>query len=712
MYTERAAPIGYNYLDEDAHYRYIAGVSKVLPIEVEKEEEKATYYVPVMQFLLLDLDKGEKVYDREIVLTDLQSFELGIDYYKGNIVAYGTIEEKTAWDKVYPVRHANDISELYQMAEFVENCPKNVPAATPLQVSDYVQDKAGDLYVENADGVRTEVTGDTFTLPTAGAYRLYYYPTDTSVQHASIVLSALSNETSQFMQENSLTDYCATYKSQGKNVGVSFPAGKTRYEGPTGANSIDSVTATDVPYVAFNKAGGYGAGSYVAVDFTGDNMPNLSFFTDMTGSVQDFNNRSGALITQGFTRADGKFDNNMVNRYYVYAPFKKTIWSNGITLTREEGNGFAYATLTNKANANAKYRYIFGFDSLNAATGTVNVTAIMLKKNGGSYQVVDSIINRSYTSNLFKSLSTTGGIVVYGRTYKATSIDKLYPVYTDKEALGAALTEWTGSNPLVWNGPTVLPQEAATFRTENSIKDYYAEYTYANGNVGVTLSAGSHTYTGTTGANSIDSVTATDVPYVAFNKEGGYGVGNYVAVDFTGNNMPHISFFTDMSGKVEDYKGRSGAFVTQGFIRADGAFDNNVINRYYVYAPFNGTIWSNGKTFTATAGNAFCYSTTSDATNATAQYRYIFGFDSLDTTAGTITVTAIMLKKNGDRYETLQTLQTSLTDKMFKSLSTTGGIVIYGRAYKATTLDKIHPIYTESELESALAEWTKENSPA
>jgi hypothetical protein len=60
-----------------------------------------------------------------------------------------------------------------------------------------------------------------------------------------------------------------------------------------------------------------------------------------------------------------------------------------------------------------------------------------------------------------------------------------------------------------------------------------------------------------------------DVPYVAYN--GNYGAGSYVAVDFTGKNLPQLCFFVkDISPSLID--GLAGVYIHNGIIKNDGTY--------------------------------------------------------------------------------------------------------------------------------------------
>ena len=98
----------------------------------------------------------------------------------------------------------------------------------------------------------------------------------------------------EWMAENNITTYDYTYVSP--NGQVSLDAG---YD--------NTIVDDNVPYIAFNgeEGVGYEAGTYVMVDFTGKNLPQVAFFCDeVTPSYTD--GKNGILITNGITGNDGK----------------------------------------------------------------------------------------------------------------------------------------------------------------------------------------------------------------------------------------------------------------------------------------------------------------------------------------------------------------------------------------------------------------------
>ena len=76
----------------------------------------------------------------------------------------------------------------------------------------------------------------------------------------------------------------------------------------------------NLPYIAYN--GDYGFDSYVKVDFTGKNMPILSFFRDDNYSESVFDGGKGLMYTSGFNNNSGiAVHNEMCSRGTLYGPY-------------------------------------------------------------------------------------------------------------------------------------------------------------------------------------------------------------------------------------------------------------------------------------------------------------------------------------------------------------------------------------------------------
>ncbi len=511
--------------------------------------------------------------------------------------------------------------------------------------------------------------------------------------------------------KSAVTAYAANVTANGL---VNLPKGSYANE------STNDTGDTDVPYVAFN--GSYGAGNYAVVDFSGNNMPNFSFFTDMEGDVQNFLNRDGLFMSQMMRWENGNFAGTFANSYYIYGPTGwGGAWTGGGTTTAwclhnsasaanylgEQGNALTYNVM---AKGGKQYRMVVGYDSLNNKATTapqVSLTLFLLQKNAegsaNEYTLLTKAVGKTQTNKDLQSL-TAGGIVIYGRPYEDTDLDKVHELYTT-ETLQTAMNEWLGIDDFI---------------TENKLTSYNAIFNGASNNVGVSLASGTHV--------GNYAATSTDTPYVAFN--GSYGVGNYLAFDFTGNNLPNLSFFTDMTGSVENYHSRNGVFMTNNTVLdATGYIHGTISTRYYIYAngwqggfanangnALHNTGWAEEKVqIEGSNPSAFIYSVLTASANKNKQYRMVVGYDAIDTTAGKLNVTIVFMEKNeagsASEYTTVAKLNGyEVTNSEIKEMSTAGGIVLYGRSYMPTAIDKIHPLYTsKTAVGEAIEGWTGTN---
>ena len=191
----------------------------------------------------------------------------------------------------------------------------------------------------------------------------------------------------------------------------------------------------NVPYLAFNGAegsNGYGDDTYVMVDFTGKNLPQVAFFAKtVTSSLTD--GEEGIYISNGVTKNDGAlFSEHDSHRLTVFGPNKVgygefdnkgRMWNTG-----NPGSpcGMSYVALDD----NCQYRYIVGFSDAQSDSVTISLILINMttqervfyaKQKMTGYSVAGGSTKLDLDEDYF-----TGSIVLYGRYGKETVWDKVY----------------------------------------------------------------------------------------------------------------------------------------------------------------------------------------------------------------------------------------------------------------------------------------------
>ena len=408
----------------------------------------------------------------------------------------------------------------------------------------------------------------------------------------------------------------------------------------------------DLPYMVLNDV--YGIGDLVKIDFTGNNMPIMSFFRDDNYSNNVFDESKGCVISNGFyNNLGGEVSPAVSARISQYGPYMLYGYcdrdflgdSSSGTIAKPFGGS---STNLSKLNPNNKYRLLCGFTGIskdvpNKNTYLTHNFALLDLTNHmllGKYEVSSYSINKigyqvrglpesayDFPIDWFK-----GKIVLYGNYGKTTKIDKCPEVVSlegrtfdktleeecqyissvfepnaptnltaGKEYDPSIFGDITKSGSKVFitdsNGSTV-PLVEGKIKINNS-GIYKANYTdgtnyvvskdiYVTSNEAekdeddnvlynatknlddsYTLNKGMVTDGGTNITPSY--LTANDLSYVMLKDD--YGINDYLSVDFTGNNMPVMTFFRDennISGSLFDNS--KGVVVMGGLSKGDGTY--------------------------------------------------------------------------------------------------------------------------------------------
>lgn len=464
MDVQKDSIFGASNLSKEKHYRYIAGVSNVENITYKENDTNYTGCVPTLHLLLADLDNGVILFDTEIELTKMARYRLTEEYFKGNIVAHGSLDEKRTWDNVYPVyENKNSIYEVFSVSEFKTTAQLTVKRGAPLKVSDYVDtsDVNATFYYKNADGERTvvEITQEEFSFAEVGEYTLFYQASDETKCATSIKVTALDLDDSAWawLNENNVRLYGASLFTATQGV--------TLKEGNYSGVNEQSIGMTDLPYINFTTADGkgFGFGDSVAFEFTGNNLPYLSFFNEnIVAGAENFVNKRGLIFSPGVTskQTDGtakmsslgesyrlygpkSFGQNAWNDYLQVWTYKNTadytVTTNSAGVEKTVLNG-SYYGLSSDAYKQVKFRCIVGFTDLKETTTSTGVAAwkigitlylINLDTNEEVFKIYQQITKEKtlFGNSFVNEEDFTGNIILYGRPYEEITLDKVYPIF-------------------------------------------------------------------------------------------------------------------------------------------------------------------------------------------------------------------------------------------------------------------------------------------
>lgn len=238
----------------------------------------------------------------------------------------------------------------------------------------------------------------------------------------------IATEAQAFMTDNNITAYA--YNSINADMSVSLQKGY--YQGFPTNGKTPWMSNDDVPYIAYN--GDYGAGSYVVVDFTGKNIPQLCFFVEeITSSLTD--GKAGVYVHTGMVKPNGDNVGLHDSRRVTFFGPNKIEYGHIDNLGRYSGNfgyngteGTESPFSVNELQDGVHYRYIIGIKSASAGTAKLELMLLNLDTN-------TKIDHRTYEN--IKDNAISGNIVMYGRYNVAITLDKIYDVYENVSDINA-----------------------------------------------------------------------------------------------------------------------------------------------------------------------------------------------------------------------------------------------------------------------------------
>lgn len=327
--------------------------------------------------------------------------------------------------------------------------------------------------------------------------------------------------------------YNATVESNNADVATETRTGITlaasTHTGTQSSLPMESTTTKNMSYIRFG--GSYGLDDYLVFDFTGDNIPIISFFNNnVTNTI--FNQTAddagynatvkGYVFANGMTTPQrgqtyGGLTGAHANRLTVHGPYQINMYDSDVTGQIRAQNGkdasdpdpISMASLKSVSNP---YRMIIGFTANTSDSSYMNLRVVVIDLVTG-----EEVVN--YNLHYSMPVATwEGDIALFGHFGRETYLDALYPI-VEGSSIDEVVAKYMPST-IIYEGEL----------NGDGLEDLQED--------GVTLAAGTHE-----GNPNKPTAGSTDMSYIAFN--GNYGLNDYVVFDMTGDNMPIISFFNN-----------------------------------------------------------------------------------------------------------------------------------------------------------------------
>ncbi|MGN1053622.1 MAG: hypothetical protein ACI4SH_09575 [Candidatus Scatosoma sp.] len=388
------------------------------------------------------------------------------------------------------------------------------------------------------------------------------------------------------------------------------------------SNNTEKVAAASVGYVAFEKEYTLDEkGTYIDVYFTGNNMPSVEFFA--SGVNEKFmlaanDDGKGFIVNNGMAYSSTNNDDSTArfggwsgyNGYFAYGVSGYTNRWNGPEYYQLGVNATNDATATvydfkNSKDTTMSYSNfsMYSLARLQDANQNYRYTVGMYKDSDG-YVWLDSElykVDNNGTETLFASFN--GKAIVEGQTNSIIQ-EKLNEGETisGKIVLHAAVkgnvkgTADPDANVFSCSAPYVLPQhENATFNKDGTV-------TIQNGN------------------GDSQAINAYTSGYIVLDDD--YRLGEYVDVYFTGDNMPHMSFFAKQVTNCLD-NGSTGFVMQNGSTYADGVtYYPQSAGSLLIYSPKRTMYNQDGADMTSKSlGSSHTLPANADKTHALSMYR-------------------------------------------------------------------------------------------
>ena len=483
--------------------------------------------------------------------------------------------------------------------------------------------------------------------------------------------------------------YKSAAEKEENGVAYNVTFEKSTYTSSGGDGALPkAITATDTEDMSYYRFGGeYGLNDFLAFDFTGNNMPILSFFNNsLTNTIYNHAQDAevkGWLVTNGiyintgvpyggFTGAHASRI-TLIGPYNISYSYDDNGSSQPLTQVRTSIGSAASPSpaAMSQLNANDQYRVLVGW----VENGTnMNLRMVVWNMTTGA-KIVD------YNQGGVAKADWKGDIALYGHFSRQTVVDAIYPVVNGFNNALATYTPDMLSYKANWEGNSVMLEKS-------------------------------------TASGNISYPTSADMSYVAFN--GSYGLNDYVVFDFTGDNMPIVSFFNNTITNTIYNNNGTGSTATvkdanvTGWVWANGLYNSNgtvygeltgahasrlaLIGKQKVIGYDQGTNGFRVNLGSATDVHPLSIRALQDVTDT---YRMIIGIGKHASTSKIyVEMAAINMITGAVVYNYKWEVGTAA--------SADGSIILYGQFGKTTVLDSVHGIEEDTTLDALVAKYAKD----
>ena len=283
------------------------------------------------------------------------------------------------------------------------------------------------------------------------------------------------------------------------------------------------------------------------------------------------------------------------------------------------------------------------------------------------------------------------------------------PVKAESELFTFAFAGWDKEVVAVDGDAVYTATYSATLKSGMT-----ASETVANGD-GIILNAGNigggaNYEIGENNDDGDETPSSVRQSYLAF--DGNFGFGSYIALDFTGKNMPEVMFFAkNYTDSMYYAEGKQGIVVASGITLYNGGIGSAQTNNTMVSVsgPFGAYIQAadapHGGNMMADFASALARANLTDGVH----YRVIMGFTGSGNTV-TLNLCLYNLDTNTEVEKSSMTTWAFFTGSNAAVGSMTlsdlvGSIVLYGKFGTTCTIDKLHGV-TSGTFDEVVAQYT------
>ena len=589
------------------------------------------------------------------------------------------------------VENGTDGNRAFQFTKAAGNVQLNFPSdkkgyTTIVTKTGYY---AVDIYIP-ADSDATFTYHDTAwadVVPTKGAWNTFYGKDNNVVQWTDTTggtyLVDNIRSITQEEYENALPSVEPVYNWHNATVGETDENGAINgitlnASSHTNDSSLLPVNADDTENMSYYRFNGdYGLNDFLVFDFTGNNVPILSFFnTEVKNTVYNQEQNAdvkGWIVANGmWTTAGTPYDSwtsahasriTAIGPYKISYKFDDNGTNQAVSQVRKVVSN-SPISMAGLKDSTDEYRMVVGWVGNDDTTMNLRIIAWNLTTN-------EQVVN--YNESGYPKADWTGDIALYGHFGKTTTVDKLYPIVEGFD------------NALALYKPATIPYNA-TWNGDNLI-----------------LEASSY-------EGAVVSPTSADMSYISFN--GTYGMNDFVVFDFTGDNMPFVSFFnnqvtnTVFNNAVDTSV--KGWVLGNGLYQNDGTlYDESGVlwKRLGIFGPnklakYDETLSGQFRSVSGDASNPNPLSIYS-LQSVTDTYRVIIGCVSAEGRQDKhfIQIGVINMATLEVEYKTTEDFIAWTTDY------TEGSIALHGQFGKTTVLDRVFGVEEDTTLDALLEKY-------